>query len=279
MSARPALRPKLVALDLDGTLLSSGNELRETVVEAVLRASASGVVVTIVTGRIFAGTAPFARRLGITAPVVCYQGAALFDPQSGAILTETPLANATALRVYDALRPLGYHVQMYAGDRFYCEERNRFSELYARLAGVEPIVVPSLRETFAGRDTTKLNVVTDIARTPACYELAREVCGADAYVTRSNPEFVEVMSPLVSKGVALGAVAARLGIPLDRVLAVGDSFNDLPLLAAAGFSVAMGSAPQALVAAADAVVADWAHDGVKEAIERFVLEIPAERSA
>jgi Cof subfamily protein (haloacid dehalogenase superfamily) len=279
MSARPLLRPKLLALDLDGTLLSHENELSEAVVEAVLRASAAGVLVTIVTGRIFAGTEPTARRLGVTAPVICYQGAAIFDPVSGAILTETPLANATALRVYDGLRPYGYHVQMYAGDRFYCEERNRYSELYARLAGVEPIVVPSLRDAFAGRDTTKLNIVTEPARTPECFERVRDICGPDAYVTRSNPEFVEVLSPLASKGLALRDVAARLGIPLARVLAIGDSYNDLPLVDAAGFGVAMGSAPAALVAAADAVVGGWAHDGGQEAIERFVLGVPAEASA
>jgi Cof subfamily protein (haloacid dehalogenase superfamily) len=279
MTSRPALRPHLLALDLDGTLLSAGNELRETVADAVRRAEASGVLVTLVTGRIFAGAAPTAQRLGVTAPVICYQGAAIFDPASGAILTETPLANATAMRVYEGLRPYGYHVQMYAGDRFYCEQHNRFSELYARLAGVEPIVVASLREAFAGRDTTKLNVVTDRERAAECYERVREICGADAYVTRSNPEFVEVMSPLVSKGLALRTVAARLGIALERVLAVGDSYNDVPLLEAAGFGVAMGSAPPPLVAAADAVVGDWEHDGVREAIERFVLDVPAERSA
>ena len=279
MSARPALRPQLLALDLDGTLLSHDNELAEAVVEAVRRASACGVIVTIVTGRVFAGTEPTARRLGVTAPVICYQGAAIFDPTDGAILAEWPLANATALRVYDGLRPYGYHVQMYAGDRFYCEESNRYSALYAHLAGVEPIVVPSLPAAFAGRDTTKLNVVTDPARVPECYERIREICGPDAYVTRSNPEFVEVLSPRANKGLALGDVAARLGIPLERVLAIGDSYNDLPLLEAAGFGVAMGSAPPALVAAADALVGDWAHDGVKEAIERFVLEVPAERSA
>jgi Cof subfamily protein (haloacid dehalogenase superfamily) len=279
VTARPALRPKLLALDLDGTLLSHDNELSASVVEAVRRASASGVIVTIVTGRMFVGTAPTARALGITAPVVCYQGAAIFDPANGSILAQTPLAHATALRVYDALRPHGYHVQMYAGDRFYCEERNRYSALYSRLAGIEPIVVSSLRETFAQRDSTKLNVVTDPARTAECAERIRAICGPDAYVTRSNPEFVEVMSPATNKGAALGAVAARLGVPLERVLAVGDSYNDLPLIEVAGFGVAMGSAPPQLLAAADAVVGDWAHDGVKEAIERFVLAVPAERSA
>ncbi len=277
--ARPAARPKLLALDLDGTLLSSENVLAESVAESVRRASASGVVITIVTGRMFVGTAWAARALGVTAPVICYQGAAIFDPVGGSMLAQTPLASATALRIYDALRPEGYHVQMYRDDRFYCEERNRYSALYARLAGVEPVVVPSLREAFAGHDSTKLNVVTDPARTEEVFERIRRLCGADAYVTRSNPEFVEVMNPAANKGAALRSVAARLGIEREDIMAIGDSYNDVPLLAEAGFGVAMGSSPAPLLAVAQAVVGDWAHDGVKEALERFVFEIPAERDA
>jgi hydroxymethylpyrimidine pyrophosphatase-like HAD family hydrolase len=78
-------------------------------------------------------------------------------------------------------------------------------------------------------------------------------------------------SAAVDKGVALRLLAAELGIPMERVAAIGDSFNDLPLLRAAGFAIAMGSAPDSLKAEADAVVADVEHDGVAEAIDRFVL--------
>jgi hypothetical protein len=95
--------------------------------------------------------------------------------------------------------------------------------------------------------------------------------GDRAYVTRSLPEFVEVMNANVDKGKALAIAAGYLGIEMEHVLAIGDSWNDAPLLRAAGFGVAMGSAPPELRAAADAIVADVANDGVAEAIERFVL--------
>jgi hydroxymethylpyrimidine pyrophosphatase-like HAD family hydrolase len=95
--------------------------------------------------------------------------------------------------------------------------------------------------------------------------------GKDAYVTRSNPEFVEMLSPLVDKGVALREVAAHYGIPMDRVAAIGDSYNDLPLLRVAALRIAMGSAPPELKAEANAVVGDVEHDGVAEAIDRFVF--------
>ncbi len=264
-------RPLLLGLDLDGTLLEPLHDLRPRVVASVRGAVDRGVRVTLVTGRMVAGCVRYVRELGITGPIVCYQGAVIADAESGRFEFEQPLANAVALRAYDAGKTHGYHVQFYAGDHFFVESRNRYSELYARVSGVEPTVVRSLPETFAGRGSTKVVLVVDPEQAEACQALMRDVCGADAYVTRSNPEFVELMDPGVDKGRALAQVAATYGIPMERVLAIGDSYNDLPLLRAAGFAVAMGSAPPELRAEADAVVGDVEHDGVAEAIERYVL--------
>jgi Cof subfamily protein (haloacid dehalogenase superfamily) len=262
--------PQLIALDLDGTLVEPLQPVRPAVVAAVRQAAAKGARFTIVTGRMYAGAAPFAKLLGVEGPIVCYQGAVLADAATGRFEREVSLKNAVALRIYAAGKEHGYHVQFYRDDRFYVEELNKYAKLYARISGVEPIVVPSLPEAFAGGDSTKVNVVTDIERTPECEALMRRVCGDDAYVTRSNPEFVEMLSPEVDKGRALALVAEHWGVPLSRVMAVGDSYNDVPLLRAAGFGVAMGSAPDQLKHVADAVVGDVEHDGVAEAIERFV---------
>ncbi|MDQ6925672.1 MAG: HAD-IIB family hydrolase, partial [Candidatus Eremiobacteraeota bacterium] len=99
----------------------------------------------------------------------------------------------------------------------------------------------------------------------------RALLGDRAYLTRSHVDFVEVVDPAVNKGEALAFVAQRHGVALDETLAVGDAWNDVPLLDAAAVGVAMGSAPPELRAHADHVVADVAHDGVAEAIERYVL--------
>ncbi len=268
-------RPLLLAIDLDGTLVEPRRPVRPSVIDAVKRASAAGVRATIVTGRMYVGARPFSELLGLDGPLVLYQGAVIADARSGRFEREVPLANAVALKIYAAAKAARYHVQFYRDDRFYVEENDAYAQLYARTSGTEPVVVASLPDEFAGRDSTKVNVITDAAKTPAVFDLMQAVVGTDAYVTRSNPEFVEMLSPLVDKGAALLLVAAQLGIPIDRVAAIGDSYNDVPFLRAAGFSIAMGSAPDELKAQADAVVGDVQHDGVVEALERFVFSLPA----
>jgi Cof subfamily protein (haloacid dehalogenase superfamily) len=268
---QPATRIRFVALDLDGTLIGADLTLRPRVRAAVAAALARGVAVTIVTGRMFAATKPYAQALGINAPIVCYQGAGIFDVANGTTIRQIPVRPDVTREVLDWAHERGVHAQCYADDTLYLEAINRFSERYTALARVEPVVVPSLRAAFADRPTIKIVLVDDPGPSEAHLRDLRALLGDRAYLTRSNPDFVEVIDPHVDKGEALRFVAGRLRIPLDETLAVGDAWNDVPLLDAAAIGVAMGSAPPELLSRADAVVADVAHDGVAEALERYVL--------
>jgi Cof subfamily protein (haloacid dehalogenase superfamily) len=261
----------LVAFDLDGTLLGEELLLRPRVLSAIERMRERGVQGCIVTGRMYRAALPFVRQLRFTAPVVCYQGAAVIDPQTDDVLQDVPLANAKALELTAYAKGNGLHIQLYANDRYYCEERNRYSDLYAKISGVEPIVVPSLERQFETWDATKVVIIAEPEVAAQHLPRVQALCGDEAYVTRSIAWFIEVMNSKVNKGKSLEIVARYLDVPMDRVLAIGDSWNDAPLLKAAGFGVAMGSAPSELRAVADAVVADVESDGVAEAVERFVL--------
>jgi Cof subfamily protein (haloacid dehalogenase superfamily) len=268
---RPAVAVRLIALDLDGTVIGPDLVVRDRVRQAVIRAQAQGIAVTIVTGRMFAATTPFAHALGLSGPVVCYQGAGIFDAASGSVMMQTPLAQDVTREVLARAHADRFHAQCYAGDRLYVDAMNEWTRKYIALSRVEPVVVPSLREKFATEPTLKIVLIDEAERATAYTQTLKERLGSRAYVTRSHPDFVEVLDPAVDKGRALRFVADHYGVPMDATLAVGDSWNDLPLLTAAGMGIAMGSAPPEVLARADAVVGDVAHDGVAEAIERYAL--------
>lgn len=262
---------RLVAFDVDGTLVGRNLSISNGVRAAVERMKAAGVTGCLVTGRMYRATLPFARELGFDAPIVCYQGAAIIDPETDAVLDHRALENDVVRELASLAERDRMHLQLYRNDEYYCEARNRFSELYASLAQIEPVVVPSLREAFAYSPATKGVVVADAPEAEAYAVKLRDALAGRAYVTRSLPEFVEVLDPKVDKGAALRFVAERLGVPMEQTAAIGDSWNDAPLLRAAGIGIAMGSSPPELREDADAVVADLEHDGVAEAIDRFVL--------
>ena len=187
------------------------------------------------------------------------------------MLRETPVRQDVTRQVLAWAEDHHVHAQCYADDKLYLQQINRFSKRYTDLAKVEPLVVPSLREAFAERPTIKIVLVDDPGPSEQHLAALKALLGDRAYLTRSNVDFVEVLSPDVNKGEALAFVAERYGATLAETMAVGDAWNDVPLITAAGIGIAMGSGPPELFAKADHVVGDVAHDGVAEAIEKYVL--------
>lgn len=260
----------LVAFDLDGTLVGRETKLSRRVRACVAAMLAQGTAGCIVTGRMFRAAAPFVRELGLGAPTICYQGAWVVDTESERRLLDRPIASDLVREILDEFDSEDLHLQLYAEDRYYCERNNRFAELYAALAGIAPIVGP-IRERFSNRSATKAVIVADPDIAAEIELRARRRFDERLYITRSYPEFVEMLDPTVDKGIALQFVAQALGIPMERVLAIGDSWNDLPIIERAGIGVAMGNAPVEVRERADAVVGAVDDDGVCDALERFVL--------
>lgn len=264
-------RPRLVAFDLDGTLVGKSLSIRPRVLAAVAAMREQGVQGCIVTGRMYKAALPFVRTLRFTAPVICYQGAAVIDCETDDVLQDVPLPNREALEVESYARSHGLHIQLYANDKYYCESLNRYVELYAKISGVEPVIVPSLAQQFEEWGATKACMIAEPEVILEHMPHVQAMLGDRAYVTRSIAYFLEIMNPRVNKGRSLQVVANHLNVDIGDVMAIGDSWNDAPLLEAAGIGIAMGSAPPELRAVADTVVADVENDGVAEAIERFVL--------
>jgi Cof subfamily protein (haloacid dehalogenase superfamily) len=260
---------RAVAMDLDRTILPEALELRPRLIEAVQAVAAAGVVPILATGRMLRSSRPFALQLGVTAPLICYQGALIADPQSGEWLRHEPMPVPLAREVIEACRKRDQHCNVYVDDELYVDELNVYALEYARHAKLEAHAVGDL-ERWLTEPTTKIVVVGEPELLDALQIELRSQFGERLFIAKSLPFFLEVAQPGVSKGSALEWVCNRISIEPARVVAFGDGANDIELLRDAGFGVAIEGADQILLDEADATVAGPEHDGVACFLEALV---------
>ncbi len=270
---RPPRPPRLVALDLDGTCLDTGQRLAPRTAETVRAAVAAGTTVVIATGRMYRSALPWAREMGVTAPLLCYQGALVReqprpggDGAPGPVLFEDPVAPAAAERALVIAREGNWHYQAYQDDLLLCEEDRPEAHLYARIAQVEIHYVDDLAPIVRRGSTKIVCVVDDRDGAARCEAAMRAGLDGEALVTRSLPQFVEITNPVASKGRALRRLCEHLGVSLEDIVAVGDAPNDSDMLKVAGYAVAVEGAPERLLAHADAVCATAANAGVADVL-------------
>ncbi len=261
---------KLVALDLDDTLLDNTQTVSPRTKKAIIQAVAQGVTVTLATGRMYSSAVPYARQLGLDVPIITYNGGLIRSSLSEETLFHQPIDSGVTSRVMALFRERGWYIQSYLEDVLYVRELDENAKLYERVSGIKAVPVGDRLYSLPGVPT-KLLAMAKPEKLQQIYEIVQDAFGDDLYITFSKPTYLEMTHPTVNKGRALEFLAARLNISREEVMAVGDSNNDLDMLKYAGWGVAMGNASEKVRAAAQAVTSGNDADGVAEAIEKFVL--------
>ncbi len=259
----------LIATDVDGTLLDETLEITSRVREAIAAAQNAGHIVTLATGRMYKATALFAEELGIHRPIICYQGALV--RQGEEVLYHQPLPLDIAQECIAYAHEVGLHVHVYVDDVLYIEQPDEETAFYLTLAPMAPIEAVGDLSTYLTREPTKILFVLEPEQTTIFLEYARTRWGARAHVVQSHARFVELAHADVSKGNSVLFLANQIGIPRERILAVGDNHNDISMIQMAGVGVAMGGAAPAIQAIADWVAPSVRESGLAAAIEKFVL--------
>jgi Cof subfamily protein (haloacid dehalogenase superfamily) len=272
----------LIALDLDGTLIGEDLVLGPRTRAAIAAARKRGVAVSIVTGRMTSSALPYARELGLVDPIVAYQGALVralpppaADPHLGRILAHRPLAADAARDVIAWAKTVGLEPHVNNLERFVIQADDPRAEDYSSWLGSRAEVVDDLR-TWLRHPISKVIAVAaagDPIPESVLVEGRRRFAGRAA-VTISHPRFLEFLAPDVSKLVGVRHLARRARVPLGRVLAIGDQFNDLEMIAGVGHGAAMPSAPAAVRAAARYIARPLAEEGAARMIEQLVLVSP-----
>lgn len=278
----PSTRPfDLIALDLDGTIMDRRfpGGFSPRVRNAIRRAQEAGVLVTIATGRTLDYVAPRAVDLGITIPVVTTQGAVVGDPVTRRILYEALMPMDAARQVVawaeENDRVLILYFSDGQGGTVMVQNRERWTPReYDYWFGAPRVVEPNLFRWLEGEEAhppLKFITIGHVAEEPDLTQRLQALLGPSVHISRTHDQLVEGTAAGVDKGNGLLHLLQELHIPRERVLAIGDNENDIPLIRTAGFGVAMGQASEHVKAVADWVAPTIDEEGAAVTIERFVL--------
>lgn len=260
---------RLLAVDLDFTLLDTDRTIAEENRVAIREATAAGIHVVLASGRIASGMRQYAEELGLSSPLISCNGAYVISGQ-GAVISEHRIGTADVQQALEFFWDRGAHAHVYRGDEILLGETNRWTEIYLnRVRRASHRVVES-NELWA----QPAHKVIALASPEQADQLAAEAravfSGRAVSVIRSEPEYVEMISEDANKGRGLAAVAAWLGVSRSETAAIGDYHNDLPMLEWAGLSAAVGNAPEEVKQAADIVVSPYNSGGVREFVTHLV---------
>lgn len=261
---------KLISLDLDGTLLNKQHQISPGNYQAIKKAQEAGVLVTISTGRMFQSAAVYARQLGLTSPLITYQGAYVRAVSEQKPMLSTPLNAPQAREIIDLALEAGLRPQAYVDDTLCVAYINQQAVAYTKMAGVPLKAVGDLR-CWLAQDIHKILIEGEPDILEKVWKTWRDYFGDKIYLTKSRKDFLEAAAPTANKGWALTQLSQKLGLNKQEIMVCGDSYNDLTLFEAAGLKIAMDNAVDQLKQGADYITAACDDDGVCEAIEKFVL--------
>ena len=278
MNKLPAekLDPKLIALDLDDTLLNSNLSISPITVTALQKAAEQGIYIVPCSGRAENGILPFIRVLNLAGTqqgrfIIALNGSSIFDlHKRQTIYSKTVPADVLTFAYEEAIKR-GFPCQVYKGETTFANVDNDFVHLDAKLCKLKVEIVPDFK-TFLQQGHTKMLIPGDEKQIAEFNQFLKRELGNKAVVFTSKPYFLEIMPADSGKGEAIKWLADYLGIPQEKTMAFGDSMNDESMIRMTGFSVAMCNGLQYIQQIAKYVTQNSNdEDGIGKFVNDFVL--------
>lgn len=267
---------KLIAIDLDGTLLNDRKQLTDQNIAAINAASKIGVNVVLCTGRPITGIQRYLKQLDLQNEheyAITYNGA-LAQNLNGETLIKHTLKFEDYLEIERFSRQVGVHFHIDGKNHIYTANKNispfTVGESFLVEMGLRYRAVDEMDPTL---EIPKAMFIDEPKILGKAHDQIIEKFGSDFSIAQSEPYFIELMPKNVSKGNAVRELAARLNLQMGQVMAIGDQGNDLSMVKAAGLGVAMENGIDAVKDAAQFITATNNESGVALAIKKFVLEV------
>lgn len=267
----PAVSVRLVAIDLDGTLLNDSKQVSDQTVQALACLPSQGVKVVIASARPPRSVRHIYRQLKLDTWQINYNGALIWDEVNRQVIFHRPMEGRVVRRLVELVqsRFASVRVSCEILDRWYTDQLDQqYTTETGRL--FKPDVVATL-EMMCAQPVTKLLLLGDSDMVGQMHELLQREHARDVSVVRTDDNLIQVMDRRVSKAAALELVASHYGIPMNRVMAIGDAPNDVGMLQMAGVAVAMDNAYAVVKAHADWIAPSNNDHGVHAALRRYGL--------
>ena len=264
---------RLVAIDLDGTLLRTDKRLSKRTVAVIQEASRQGVKVVIASARPPRSTTGIYQALGLDTLQVNYNGALILDLPRSRYALHLTLCNKLARRIVDRIRGMDpdVEVQVEVLDRWLTDRHDPASPFITETAKTHPPDFVGSMDRCLAEPLTKLMFLASPQRMSAIRAVVRAEFGAECALFITDDYLLQICHPSVEKWVGVAWVARHYGIEPAQVMAIGDAPNDAAMLKWAGLGVAVENAWPEAREAADVVVPSNDDDGVAEAVRRYLL--------
>lgn len=260
---------KLIATDIDGTILKYNFEFNQEVKNCINQLSKDGVKVVLVTGRMHSATTYVAEELGLDTPIVSYQGGLIkFE---GETLYQRTLAPEKAKEIISWAKQNSVHLNLYMDDKLYVEKNDEVIQRYTRERRTDYFVGPF--EQLELKNINKLLAI-DFENYEKVTEWKDYLSShySDVDIVKSMPYFCEISNPEATKYHAVTFLRDYFGLNTEEIMTVGDQDNDINLLRAGGVKVAMGNATEGLKTVANYVTDSVNNNGFVKAVEKFVYD-------
>ncbi len=263
---------RLVALDIDDTLVDHSSIIPQRSLDALRKAQAKGVEIVLATGRGYLGTETIRRQLGEGFHyIICFGGALVADYATGSprihrFLTEEDVASCIRIA-----NDLDLHVQIYQGDEVIFQHMTDFAKEYCAYQKLPWRTDEKLLEHDLSR-VPKVLIYAPPEQEEACKRLVAERLPKHLHALGSKPGFIEIGDIGVTKGSAVKALAEQLGIDRVETSAIGDNTLDQDMIEWAGIGCCVKNGKESVQAVADMIIPAQSEEGVAWFLERYVLQ-------
>lgn len=270
------LNVKLIALDLDDTLLNDNREIPENTILALRKCVEKGIYVVLCSGRAEDGILPFVRKLEIAGTqagkfLIAINGCSVFDLHSRTQIYKKIVPTEVLLHCDDEAEKMGLDSEIYTPDTIFYAKETKWTRLDVDLCHLKGEVVKDYKKLLE-KGSCKMLIPGEPEKLIILQEKLKKDLGEKAVIFTSKPYFLEILPPNCGKGEAISWLANHIGIDIKNCMGFGDSMNDESMIKLCGYGIAMENGLDYIKNIADFVTEkDNNHGGVGDFIEKYVL--------